>query len=237
MTAPALLAPGTLLRNRYEIRREIGRGGYSIVYQAYDRDVGSDVAVKLLAPPPATAHLARERLRREVHAVRGLSHGNIVAVYDLLDEEPWSYIIMEYVAGPTSRYGCASTAALAGGGRAKWDATSLPALAAAHRRGILLHCDVKPQNILLDPDGRARLTDFGSAKLDGQLGITATGALAGTLAHAAPGDRRRAAGRCPGGRLRAWPTRLTSRSRARCPAVPSATSRRRRPGRPPASPR
>ena len=93
------LAPGALLRGRYEIVREIGRGGYSIVYQARDRDVGGEVALKLLVPPPATAHLARERMRREVHAVRGLSHANIVAVYDLLDEEPWSFIVMEYVAG------------------------------------------------------------------------------------------------------------------------------------------
>ncbi|MEZ0333672.1 MAG: serine/threonine-protein kinase [Gemmatimonadales bacterium] len=185
MTAPALLAPGTLLRNRYEIRREIGRGGYSIVYQAYDRDVGSDVAVKLLVPPPATAHLARERLRREVHAVRGLSHGNIVAVYDLLDEEPWSYIIMEYVAGPDLAIRVREHGPLSPEEAVRVGRDIASALAAAHRRGIL-HRDVKPQNILLDPDGRARLTDFGSAKLDGQLGITATGALAGTLAYAAP---------------------------------------------------
>ncbi len=185
MTAPAFLAPGTLLRNRYEIRREIGRGGYSIVYQAHDRDVGSDVAVKLLVPPPATAHLARERLRREVHAVRGLSHGNIVAVYDLLDEEPWSFIVMEYVAGPDLAVRVRERGPLSPEEAIRVGRDIAAALAAAHRRGIL-HRDVKPQNILLDPDGRARLTDFGSAKLDGQLGITATGALAGTLAYAAP---------------------------------------------------
>ena len=115
MTGPALLAPGTLLRGRYEILREIGRGGYSIVYQARDRDVGGDVAVKLLVPPPATAHLARERLRREVHAVRGLSHANIVAVYDLLDEEPWSFIVMEYVARERSRSPGARARAAVGG--------------------------------------------------------------------------------------------------------------------------
>ena len=185
MSAPAFLAPGTVLRDRYEIRREIGRGGYSIVYQAHDRAVGSDVAIKLLVPPPATAHLARERLRREVHAVRGLSHGNIVAVYDLLDEEPWSYIVMEYVPGPDLAVRVRERGPLSPEEAVRVGRDIAAALGAAHRRGIL-HRDVKPQNILLDPDGRARLTDFGSAKLDGQLGITATGALAGTLAYAAP---------------------------------------------------
>jgi hypothetical protein len=185
MTGPSVLAPGTLLRGRYEIVREIGRGGYSIVYQARDRDVGGDVAVKLLVPPPATAHLARERLRREVHAVRGLSHPNIVAVYDLLDEEPWSFIVMEYVAGSDLHVRVRDRGPLSADEAVRVGRDVAAALGAAHRRGIL-HRDVKPQNILLDTDGRARLTDFGSAKLDGQLGITATGGLAGTLGYAAP---------------------------------------------------
>jgi hypothetical protein len=185
MTGPAVLAPGALLRGRYEIVREIGRGGYSIVYQARDRDVGGNVAVKLLVPPPATAHLARERLRREVHAVRGLSHPNIVAVYDLLDEEPWSFIVMEYVAGSDLHVRVRDRGPLSPDEAVRVGRDVAAALGAAHRRGIL-HRDVKPQNILLDSDARARLTDFGSAKLDGQLGITATGGLAGTLAYAAP---------------------------------------------------
>ena len=185
MTAPALLAPGAVLHERYEIMREIGRGGYSIVYQARDRVVGGDVAVKLLVPAPATAHLARERLRREVHAVRGLSHPNIVAVYDLLEEEPWSFIVMEYVAGSDLHIRVRDRGPLPPDDAVRVGRDVAAALGAAHRRGIL-HRDVKPQNILLDAEGRARLTDFGSAKLDGQLGITGTGALAGTLAYTAP---------------------------------------------------
>ncbi len=185
MTAPALPAPGKVLRGRYEILREIGRGGYSIVYQARDRDVGGEVALKLLVPPPATAHLARERLRREVHAVRGLSHANIVAVYDLLDEEPWSFIVMEYVAGSDLHVRVRERGPLSVEEVVRVGRDIASALGAAHRRGIL-HRDVKPQNILLDAGGTARLTDFGSAKLDGQVGITATGGLAGTLAYAAP---------------------------------------------------
>jgi predicted Ser/Thr protein kinase len=188
VTAPAnpgYLAPGALLRGRYEVGRELGRGGYSVVYLARDRELESDVALKLLVPPPAAARVARERMRREVQAVRGLSHANIVAVYDFLEDGPWSFIVMEYVRGADLQVRVGERGPLDSGTAVRLGRDVAAALSAAHRRGIL-HRDVKPQNILLDPDGRARLTDFGSAKLDGQLGVTGSGALAGTLAYAAP---------------------------------------------------
>src|SRR3989454_12508732 len=97
---PTYVAPGVVLQDRYEIADEIGRGGFSIGYRARDRRVGADVAIKLLVPPPAAARLARERLRREVQAVRQLSHPNIVAVYDVVDDGPWSFVVMEDVRGP-----------------------------------------------------------------------------------------------------------------------------------------
>ena len=185
MTAPGYLAPGALLQGRYEIVREIGRGGYSVVYLARDRSLDADVALKLLVPPPAAAQVARERMRREVQAVRGLSHANIVAVFDFLEEGPWSFIVMEYVRGPDLQVRVAERGRLDADAAVRLGRDVAGALSAAHRHGIL-HRDVKPQNILLDPDGRARLTDFGSAKLDGQLGVTGSGALAGTLAYTAP---------------------------------------------------
>ena len=182
---PLALAPGSLLAGRYEIAREIGRGGYSIVYQARDRSVGADVAIKLLVPPPVVAQLARERMRREVQAVRELSHENIVAVYDLLEEETRSCIVMEYVPGPDLQARVVTGGALTVPQLESVGKGIAAALAAAHRHGIL-HRDVKPQNILLAPDGRARLTDFGSARLDGQATVTQTGGLVGTLAYTAP---------------------------------------------------
>src|SRR5829696_8624528 len=97
MRAAGYLAPGDVLCGRYEVLREVGRGGHSVVYLARDRELECDVAVKLLVPPPAAAQEARERMRREVRAVRGLSHANIVAVFDFLEEGPWSFIVMEYV--------------------------------------------------------------------------------------------------------------------------------------------
>jgi serine/threonine-protein kinase len=184
-SGPGYLALGAVLRGRYEIGRELGRGGYSVVYLAHDRELDTDVALKLLVPPPAAAKVARERMRREVQAVRGLSHANIVAVYDFLEEGPWSFIVMEYVRGPDLQVRVAERGPLDGEVAVRLGRDVAAALSAAHRRGIL-HRDVKPQNILLDPDGRARLTDFGSAKLDGQLGVTGSGTLAGTLAYTAP---------------------------------------------------
>jgi len=182
---PTYLTPGVVLQDRYEIADEIGRGGFSIVYRARDRRISADVAIKLLVPPPAAARLARERLRREVQAVRQLSHPNIVAVYDVVDDGPWSFVVMEYVPGPDLAVHVRRRGPLAPDAAARLGREITAALAAAHRHGIL-HRDVKPQNILLAPDGRARLTDFGSARLAGQETVTQTGGLVGTADYAAP---------------------------------------------------
>jgi hypothetical protein len=174
-----------VLGGRYEILDEIGRGGYSIVYRARDRALDSLVALKLLVPPPASARLARERLRREVQAVRGLAHPHIVGVHDFLEDGAWSFVVMDLVEGPDLGVRLRDRGPLAADDAARIGAEIADALAAAHRSGIL-HRDVKPQNILLDKDGRARLTDFGAARLEGQATMTQTGALVGTLAYLAP---------------------------------------------------
>jgi serine/threonine protein kinase len=181
----AYLSTGMVLGNRWEIEQELGRGGYSVVYRARDRQLAGQVALKLLVPPPAAAEIARERMRREVQAVRGLSHENIVAVYDFVEEGPWSFILMEYVAGPDLQVRVRERGALTVDQAVRLGRDIAAALGTAHRHGIL-HRDVKPQNVLLDPDGRYRLTDFGSARLDGQLGVTNTGALTGTPDYTAP---------------------------------------------------
>ena len=185
MSTSSFLTPGIVLGERYEILREIGRGGYSVVYLARDRSVGTEVAIKLLVPPPAAAQMARERMRREVQAVRELAHANIVAVFDFLEDGPWSFIVMEYVPGPDLQVRVREHGVLEPMQVVQIGCDIAAALTTAHRRGIL-HRDVKPPNLLLEPDGRARLTDFGSARLDGQLGMTGTGGLAGTLAYTSP---------------------------------------------------
>jgi len=190
MTAPQgtqsdFFTHGDVLQRRYRIEREIGRGGYSIVYQAMDLSLGTDVALKLLVPPPALAHIARERMRREARAVRGLLHPNIVALHDYLEEGPWSFVVMELVrglnlAGHVAEHGPLPVDAVTRIGR-----EIASALTAAHRHGIL-HRDVKPQNVLIDVDGTARLTDFGSARLQGTTTVTQTGGIVGTIPYTAP---------------------------------------------------
>jgi serine/threonine-protein kinase len=182
---PSYLPAGTRLLGRYEVLGEIGRGGYSVVYAARDHALDADIAIKLLVPPPALANVARERMRREVQAVRGLAHAHIVGVHDFCEEGPWSFVVMERVHGPDLLVRLRERGPLSSADAVRLGREIASALAEAHGRGIL-HRDVKPQNILLDRDGRARLTDFGSARLEGQHTVTQTGALVGTLAYAAP---------------------------------------------------
>ncbi len=143
MTDSTYLAKGTLLQDRYEILEEIGRGGYSVVYRARDRRIETDVAIKLLVPPPAAARLARERLRREVQAVRQLSHPGIVQVFDVAEDGPWGFVVMEYVAGPDLAIRVRDQGPLGAAAVARLGREVADALAVAHRGGIL-HRDVKP---------------------------------------------------------------------------------------------
>lgn len=179
------LAPGTCLAGRYAIAREIGRGGHSVVYAAHDPQLGCDVAVKLLVPPPAALEIARERLRREVLAVRHLTHSHIVPIYDYLTDGPWQFVVMRLVDGQDLEATVRERGPLPVEAVASLAASMIDALTLAHREGIL-HRDVKPRNIVLDQAGTAFLTDFGSARIHAQGTMTETGGLVGTLAYSAP---------------------------------------------------
>ena len=185
MIGGGYLAEGSVFAGRYQIVRELGRGGVSVVYAARDTQVGQDVALKLLVPSPAAANQTRERMRREVNAVRRLSHPNIVAVYDFVEDGPYGAVIMELIDGEDLDHRVRHAGPLAPDDVVRLGAEVAAALAAAHRQGIL-HRDVKPKNILIARDGRARLTDFGSARMEGDATITRTGAIVGTLAYMAP---------------------------------------------------
>jgi tRNA A-37 threonylcarbamoyl transferase component Bud32 len=179
------LALGTRIQDRYELLREIGRGGHSVVYEAQDHKLDMRVALKMIVPPPAVAHIARERIRREVLAVRTLTHPHIVQVFDLLEEDPWNFIVMELVYGADLQETVKKQGPLSVEFAAQIGQDIAQALALAHRRGVL-HRDVKPLNILVGKDRLARLADFGSARVEGQITMTQLGSFVGTLDYTAP---------------------------------------------------
>jgi predicted Ser/Thr protein kinase len=181
----SFFAPGALIAGRYQVQGELGRGGAAVVYAARDQQVGAEVALKVLVPPPAVAHLVRARTRREIRAVRALNHPNVVPIFDLLEEGPFTVLVMERVAGSDLQTLVAERGPLPAEQVAALGQGVAEALAAAHRAGIV-HRDVKPRNILVDGAGRPRLTDFGAARVDGQETLTETGGLIGTLDYAAP---------------------------------------------------
>ncbi len=167
MQAPVGLPSGSVIADRYEIGSELGRGERSIVYAATDRTSGTQVAVKLVMLAPATAHFARERLRREAELVRALSHPGIVRPIEILDHGTWSLIAMERVTGRSLAAAVREDGPLHPDAVARLGTELAAALSAVHRCGVV-HRDVKPENILLDEGGRARLSDFGCAHLERQ---------------------------------------------------------------------
>ncbi len=182
-----MIGPGALLNRRYQLNRELARGGMAVVWDARDTMLDRPVAVKTLHPQFAGDPEFLERFRREARAAAGLAHPNIVAVYDVGEDSETSspFIVMELVDGESlkdriRRHGPQSNADIREVG-----AAVASALDYAHRRGVV-HRDVKPQNILIGEDGRARLTDFGIAQALAAGGLTRTGAVMGSVHYLAP---------------------------------------------------
>jgi eukaryotic-like serine/threonine-protein kinase len=181
---------GTLLSGRYRLESKLGSGGMSTVYLAVDETLGRKVAIKVMHREISDQPDQLERFRREARAVAQLSHPNLVAVIDAGEDGGHPYIVFEYVPGETLKKRIADS------GRLETDEATAYAieigrgLAAAHA-ARLVHRDVKPQNVLIDADGRAKVTDFGIARsLEVQGGLTQTGTVMGTSDYIAPEQAR-----------------------------------------------
>lgn len=182
MAAPDPGGEPAVLGGRYELREPIGSGGMAAVWLATDRRLGREVAVKLLDPGLAADADFLARFRREARIAASLTHPNLVGVFDFDAGPERPYLVMELVEGPDlgerlDARDAPPTERLA--------ADLLAALDAIHRAGVV-HRDVKPQNVLLAPEGRALLTDFGVARPQDATSITQTGQMPGTGPYMAP---------------------------------------------------
>jgi eukaryotic-like serine/threonine-protein kinase len=176
---------GRTLDNRYLVRSRIAHGGMATVYLATDTRLDRQVALKVMH-----AELARDadfvgRFIGEAKSVARLSHPNIVGVFDQGSDGQFLYLAMEYVPGRTLRSLLRERGWLTWGEALEVMDPMLAGLAAAHQAGIV-HRDVKPENVLLTPDGRVKVVDFGLARAQAAAGNTRTGLIIGTVAYIAP---------------------------------------------------
>jgi eukaryotic-like serine/threonine-protein kinase len=180
---------GTSLGGRYRLDAQIGTGGMSTVYRAFDTVLERQVAVKLMHHDIAHNPDQLERFRREARAVAQLNHPHIVQVIDAGEEpgalHPTPYIVFEYVEGETLKDRIRRFGRLDIPEAIAYAIEIARALGAAHERGIV-HRDVKPQNILVDEEGSGKVTDFGIARTLEQEGLTADGRVLGTTDYVSP---------------------------------------------------
>jgi serine/threonine protein kinase len=169
----------------FELCERIGQGGMGSVFRARQKDLGRDVAVKLLAPRLSQNARFVQRFMREARAAGRLSHPNIVAAIDVGESEGFHYFAMEFVAGESLGKLIARDGPLPLARALAITSEVAQALDHAHERG-LIHRDIKPDNILIDHDGRSRVADFGLAKAVGSEAEPGGGNFVGTPAYVAP---------------------------------------------------
>src|ERR1700704_424506 len=176
---------GTTLNGRYRLEARIGAGGMSTVYRATDETLQRQVAIKLMNREVASESDQLERFRREARAVAQLSHPHIVGVIDAGEDESRPYIVFGYVGGETLKERIRRLGRLPIAEAVAYAIEISRALGAAHARHIV-HRDVKPQNVLIDEEGSAKVTDFGIARTLDEEGLTADGRVLGTTDYVSP---------------------------------------------------
>jgi eukaryotic-like serine/threonine-protein kinase len=174
-----------VLLDRYEVGPLLGAGGMAEVYEGRDRLLARRVAIKVLQSQFARDQGFLLRFKREAQAAASLSHPNVVGVYDTGSEDGTHFIVMEYVEGRTLKDVIRQEGPLYPDRAAEICADVCSALVAAHARG-LIHRDIKPGNVMLTPDGKVKVMDFGIARATSSETITQTAAVIGTAQYISP---------------------------------------------------
>src|SRR6202051_3533965 len=179
-----MIEPETIIDGRYRVISRGGSGGMADVYLALDQLLGREVAVKVLHQHFSEDQEFVERFRREASSAAALSHPNIVGIFDRGEWNGTYYIAMEYVAGRTLKAIVREEGPLDPARAIDIVIQILRAARSAHKRGVI-HRDLKPHNVILDEEGRARVTDFGIARA-GASDMTLTGSIMGTAQYLSP---------------------------------------------------
>ncbi len=179
------LTTGSTFAGRYQIIEELGKGGMGKVYRVLDKELKEEVALKLIKPEIASDKKTLERFRNELKLARKISHKNVGRMYELMEEKGTRYITMEYVPGEDLKRLIRKVGQFSAGKTVSIAKQVCEGLAEAHRLGVV-HRDLKPQNIMVDEEGDARILDFGIARSLKAKGITGTGVMIGTPEYMSP---------------------------------------------------
>jgi tetratricopeptide (TPR) repeat protein len=179
------LSKGTLFAGRYEIVEELGKGGMGKVYKALDNEIQEEVAIKLLKPDIAADEKIIERFRNELKIARKITHENVCRTYHIGREENTLYITMEYVPGEDLKSQIKRKEKLSKEESLRIAKQVCEGLVVAHKLGVV-HRDLKPQNIMIDENGNAKIMDFGIARSVEAKGVTEEGMIIGTPDYISP---------------------------------------------------